>query len=132
MLTKVGKKFKAETAAHLTQNYPAELARLKANMPYTAAYLFRVKDLETKGYPKKAKNRYKKLDASNRIKLLEDVLADVMGIDDSANMVVLAAKEAAESESTDVFIYADEVEDGPHIIRSAVGYLRHIAMGGDP
>lgn len=39
---------------------------------------------ENKGYPKKTKTRYKRVDVSNRVKLLEDALFDALGVDDSS------------------------------------------------
>jgi Holliday junction resolvase RusA-like endonuclease len=53
-----------------------------------------------------AKSRYKKLDASNRIKLLEDAVCHALGIDDSCFEVVLVQKvhTTPEEERTEVKI----------------------------
>lgn len=40
-------------------------------------------DLENAGYPKKTKERYKRWDATNQVKLIEDVAAKLLGINDS-------------------------------------------------
>ena len=41
-------------------------------------------EVENKGWSTgKAKNRYKKIDVSNRVKLLEDAICESLGIDDS-------------------------------------------------
>lgn len=123
VLTKEGKKYKAEATAHLTQTYPAELARVKPNQPYSVLYVLGIPALLNKGYPDKAKTRYKRIDASNRVKLLEDVLADVMGLDDSNNMNVLASKVLAEADMTEVWIFGDE--PGEHDpIRSLIEGIR--------
>lgn len=54
-----------------------------------------------------AKSRYKKLDASNRIKLLEDAVCHALGIDDSCFEVVLVQKvhTTPEEERTEVKIF---------------------------
>lgn len=111
VLTKEGKRYKAETAAHLTQTYPSVLARIAPNQPYSIVYILTIPTLLNNGYPDKAENKYKKLDASNRIKLLEDVLADVMGIDDSTSMNVLAAKQVGPHAATEIVIYGDEPDE---------------------
>jgi len=46
----------------------------------------------SKGWPKKAKNRYKTLDASNRVKLLEDAIKDGLGLDDSCTVRLIVEK----------------------------------------
>ncbi len=51
----------------------------------------------SKGWPKKAKNRYKTLDATNRIKLLEDAIKDGLGLDDSCTLrFIIEKKEGAD------------------------------------
>jgi Holliday junction resolvase RusA-like endonuclease len=107
-LTNAGKRYKAETAAHLLQQYPAELAEVSTNRPYSVVYLLTVPTLLNKGFPDKAKNKYKALDVSNRVKLLEDVLAEVTALDDSTNMNVLAGKRLGPTEATEVWIFGDD------------------------
>jgi hypothetical protein len=108
ILTKEGRRYQKETSAWLTQRFPGELAQLKPNVPYWAAYVLTTTSLYTKGWPDKAQSRYRKMDATNRVKLLEDVIAEVTGIDDSANMAVLAMKWQGPAEETHVYIYGEE------------------------
>jgi Holliday junction resolvase RusA-like endonuclease len=56
---------------------------------------FYVKNLENKGWPDKAKHRFKKRDVSNWIKLLEDVISKYVEVDDSSFVDVLARKRDA-------------------------------------
>lgn len=105
ILTKEGRNYKAETAAHLVSNYPVELAKFKKDRPYVFCAIFSVPGVFTKGWPDKAKNRYKRLDVSNRIKMLEDVLADVTNVDDSGNFVTIAQKIDDAFEQTRVLIW---------------------------
>ena len=111
ILTKEGRKYKEETAAWLTTKYPTRLASIKPDVPYTVLYVFTIPDLLTKSWPEKAKNRYRKVDATNRVKLLEDVVAEVTGVDDSSNMTVIIKKVTGPSEKTEVFIYREDDED---------------------
>lgn len=50
-------------------------------------------DMYTKGWPKNAKWKFRKLDATNRTKLLLDALAESVGIDDRHFVSVLVRKE---------------------------------------
>ena len=104
-MSSVGKKYKRETAAYLAQGYPKELATLKPNTGYLLKVRFRFTDLENKTWPTSAKTRYKRIDASNRLKLLEDVIAEVSGIDDSQNLTVVLEKIQGIEECTEVWIW---------------------------
>ena len=80
------KKYKAETKTYIAQHYPQELKFFEANRMYTvlAQITFPERDdLFCSTWPDKAKNRFQKLDASNRIKIFEDAFAEAAGIDDS-------------------------------------------------
>lgn len=50
-------------------------------------------DLYTKGWPKNAKWRFRKVDATNRTKLLLDALSDAVGVDDRHFVSVVVRKE---------------------------------------
>lgn len=50
---------------------------------------------------------FKKVDVSNRIKLLEDVLSEVTGIDDSQTFRLLVVKKQSEQEYTHIGIWWD-------------------------
>lgn len=92
-LSKEGEKYKNETLAFFTRTYRKELLTFKKNTPYLVAMTFFFDDIETKGWASgKAESRYKKFDATNRPKLLEDVLKDAAGIDDSQNLDVYLRK----------------------------------------
>jgi hypothetical protein len=91
-LTAKGKKFKAESAAYLVRNYHMSLIMFEKNKPYGVAIGLFSPDLENATWPEKAATRYKRFDAGNRLKLIEDVLADVSGIDDSQHLTVLVGK----------------------------------------
>lgn len=56
---------------------------LGRNTPLSITYEFFFSTVLNKGYPSKAKTRFRRLDASNRVKVLEDVVCEVLDIDDS-------------------------------------------------
>jgi len=92
VLTTEGKKFKRETAAELVREYPVELMIFEPNIPYAVIGQFHFSNLYNKGWPEKAKTRYKTLDADNRLKLFIDALKTAAGIDDSDFLDVRAQK----------------------------------------
>lgn len=93
-LSSTGKKFKNETKTLLSRKYPQQLKRLAAlhdeQVLIRARFYFPI--IQNAGWPAKAKNRYKRIDLSNRFKLLEDVLVEVTGVDDSNNFVIILEK----------------------------------------
>jgi Holliday junction resolvase RusA-like endonuclease len=125
-LTAKGKKFKRETAAHIAQQYPKELMFFKPNIAYGLAVLFEFTELENKTWPEKASTRYKKIDASNRLKLLEDVLADVAAIDDSQNLMVCAAKRQGAVEHCTVWAW--EMDNAESALRAITSLQSHRAL----
>ena len=116
-LTTKGKRFKRETAAYLVQTYPQELRWFKKNVAYGLAVKFCFTDLENKTWPEKATTRYKKIDVSNRLKLLEDVLVEVGGIDDSQHMSIFMSERPGPAEHTTLWVW--ELEDAESALRAA-------------
>jgi len=126
-LTKEGQKYKNETIAWLTQNFPHELKELVPDTPYFVYARFFFDSLETEKWlqekrgtkqrskPLKRKIlRYKRLDVSNRLKLFEDCLKDAGGIDDSQFFSELIEKRVGrpdQPEYTEVFIWNMEKEE---------------------
>jgi len=131
-LSKEGEKYKHETLAYFSRHYRRELLTFKPNTPYAMAMLFYFDAVENDGWlTGKAKTRYKKFDATNRPKLLEDVLKDAAGIDDSQNLDVYLRKRKVsdcpwfhyknhgpnetrhDSEHVDIFVWDLEREANP-------------------
>ena len=113
-LSKKGKKFKREAATHLVREYPLQLRMFEANKPYGIAMSFTFTDMHNKTWPDKAKSRYKKFDTSNRVKLVEDVLAEVANTDDSQHVMLIIGKCAGTKEWTTVWAWSIEDEPGLH------------------
>lgn len=116
-LKPAGKKYKAEVQTLLAQQYPKELMTFVKNEPYLMFWRVHLELIEnaTWGAAKKAaENRYKKVDVTNRIKILEDVIAEVTGIDDSATLTFAIQKVKADGpEKIEVFIWNTYREESP-------------------
>lgn len=115
ILTKEGRKFQKEARAYLAMEYPSELAKFEKNSTYLLFIRFHIA-CTNKTWPETAANRYKKLDASNRVKLLEDVIADVTAVDDSHNMVVIVEKrdlQEGQAPRSDIWAWDMEKEETP-------------------
>jgi len=118
-LTQEGRAYKRLTTATLASRYSSSLATIQKDHPYGLAVQLRLNNLKNSGWPQKAKTRYKKLDASNRLKLLEDAIADACGIDDSQFLTVIVDKEECsenEPEGTKVWIWDEEEEPDAALI----------------
>lgn len=115
-LSTTGKKFKNTTQVYVAQKYPKELKSFIKNEPYTVLFRLHVESLENETWGQKngAQSRYKKNDATNRIKLLEDVLADVTGIDDANTLTFVVQKVQAQGpEQVEVFMWNTLREESP-------------------
>jgi hypothetical protein len=118
MLSKEGKAYKNETKTYIARTYPSELGYFSKDYEY--AVLIRVNfpeqaALYCKGFKEgKAGSRYKKLDATNRIKLFEDAFAEATGIDDQQNFVFSTVKAWSEGKAfTEVWVWQRYAESNP-------------------
>lgn len=64
----------------------------RENIPYRVEITLYL-NLFTKGWPKKAKWRFQKIDTLNRTKLLLDSIADAIGVDDRHMIDIVVRKE---------------------------------------
>ena len=85
--TKEATNYKKDFKAHVLKTYAAEVVNFAREHKYDSVYkvhiqLFFTKDqIVNKGWPN-TKTYFKKMDVGNRRKLLEDCLAETLGIDD--------------------------------------------------
>lgn len=93
-LSTAGRRYKKETTTFIARTYPRELATMRMNEPYCVYFrlFFEQDGILNKTWPKEAKSRYKTVDVSNRVKLLEDALKDACGLDDSQNFIIIVEK----------------------------------------
>ena len=68
------------------------------NTPLTLHLVFYFPEIENRGWSqKKTTTRYKRVDVSNRVKLVEDAICEALGIDDSAFMSIHLSKQEGAS-----------------------------------
>jgi hypothetical protein len=89
----------------------------KPNVGFMLCFRFWASDLYAKNYKPGGKlNRYKKFDGANLLKLLEDCLATVGGIDDSQTITSIWQKKftpTVEEEKTEIWAWNLEEENDP-------------------
>jgi len=108
-LSKVGEKYKNETTSAFSRKYPSEMMLIKPNECTGWGMVLDMPNLLNKGWPDKAKTRYKEKDASNRVKVLEDCLATAFGFDDSQFFLQLVAKREGR-DYTHIWVWNIETE----------------------
>lgn len=113
-ITKEGRAYKKESVAHLVRRYPSELAKMEKDQPYLVVARLHFKSILNKSWPETAKTRYKKLDGTNRVKVLEDVISEATGVDDAQNLTFIVEKcQTDEEERTEVWLWNTEKEESP-------------------
>lgn len=90
-LTQSARKFKVRAMRVIQQEGKAALLNLKEHIPYELRIVVFFDKVLNKGWPK-TDYRYKKVDATNRIKLIEDTAADGLGVDDRHNFRIVLEK----------------------------------------
>ncbi len=90
MLTKTARDYAEAFAQFMAQNHGADVLEMDPKSLYALHLRFFMHGLENASWnnpnvapSRRAKTRYKRVDLSNRIKLLEDCIRDAIDIDDS-------------------------------------------------
>lgn len=118
MLTAVAKRYAEAFSKFMMQRHGSEILEMDRASVYALHLRFFFKKLENAGWndPKcppsrRPKSRYKKIDLSNRIKLLEDCVRDALDIDDSQTFAASQEKhQCQEGEDERVEIIIQRVE----------------------
>ncbi len=76
------KRFKAAASSEMLKQLDFSQEPLEKNVAYVLHIDFFMPSLVNKGYPKKAKTKYKRRDVTNLVKVFEDLICQVYGIDD--------------------------------------------------
>lgn len=116
VLTAAGKKFKVELKAFLAREHQEFLSFFKKDKPYMLIIRLNMDfdKIMFRGWPNKAAQRYKALDASNYVKVLEDALSEACGYDDRQNVAVASIKVPySAGYESDVELWAISLEDEP-------------------
>ena len=90
VLSDKARKFKMRAMAAVQKEGRLALLQLQQNVPYRLHLAIFFEQVENKD--SKAGNRYKKMDLSNRMKLIEDTLSKAVGLDDCHNFVTVMEK----------------------------------------
>lgn len=111
-LTEEGQLYKKEVTNRIARQHAFKIKEMLPNQPYELhmTFFFLEKELFNSGYPKKTKNRYKRVDTLNRGKLLEDAIADAFGLDDAHNFVLRLEKRPCNQRRTEVEVWRKEDE----------------------
>jgi Holliday junction resolvase RusA-like endonuclease len=91
-LSSAAKKFITGAKVALLRQWVFMPEALDPNVAYKLQVTFYMEKVTNKGWPGKAKFKFKKQDVTNYIKLLEDVIAIACGVDDSSFLDVEAKK----------------------------------------
>lgn len=116
-LTAVGKRYKTETRSFIARHYAKEMPYFTLNADYT--FLFRFTflhdDFYNKTFGKKggSDSLYKRVDISNRVKLLEDSIKDATAIDDSCTTLLLVQKVPGPQELSTVLAWKAQLGPDP-------------------
>lgn len=89
-LTKHSREYAERFALFMVRNHGHQINEMNPDLTYAVHLRFYFESLVNPGWlerdrtgQRKAKTRYKKIDVSNRIKLVEDCVRDALAIDDS-------------------------------------------------
>ena len=107
------KKFKSEARVEILKHIDFNQEPLKKDTAYELHLDFYMPALYNKGWPKKAKTRFKRRDVTNLVKVFEDLLCHVYGIDDCQFLrVTLVKRDGVKYKRTGVNYRITELEDG--------------------
>ena len=114
-LVKEAAAFKKGAVKHLTENYLEQIHKFDTTAIYKASYYFHFlkENLinEKFGTDKRVKSLYKTVDADNRQKITQDVVASAFGFNDSHIFGFIGEKRIAKREFTVVVLEKVKLED---------------------
>ena len=109
-LTKAATKYKKDVIQHIVKHHATETGQLRKDVTIGCLIAYGFPDLINKGWPKKAKARYKKDDLANRPKLLQDAICEATSMDDSQICFDYKYKFKSEKPETHIYIWNEEDE----------------------
>ena len=86
------KVFLAQASVELLRQLPLSFQTPDQNKPHRLVLDLFLPALYNSGFPKSTPNRYRRRDASNLVKVVEDLISRTVGIDDSCFVSVLVNK----------------------------------------
>lgn len=109
-LTQEARKFKVRAMKVIQKDGRGALLNLKEDVPYVLTIAVFFEKVLNKGWPSKAESRYKRVDATNRVKLIEDTAADGVGVDDRHNFRIILEKHC-DPDNTGLYVILSRVPE---------------------
>lgn len=118
-LTTAAGRFKIKAMQHIQQKGRTALIHLKEDVPYELHLAVFFEEVENKTWaadPKaktakgKERRRFKRIDVSNRVKLIEDTTAEAVGLDDCHNFRIVLEKHC-DPENPGIYVTLREVPE---------------------
>lgn len=92
-LTAIARAYKTNAKQKVAKLFLTNSLEFKKNIEYSCLIHVFFKKIYNKGWPGAAKNRYKREDAQDRIKLATDAISEAIGVDDSHHFRTVIEKE---------------------------------------
>ena len=92
ILSDKARRFKIKAIQTIQKEGRVAFIQLEQHVTYELQLVVFFEKVIHTGYPDKTPNRFAKIDLSNRIKLIEDTVAEAIGIDDSHNFKLVLEK----------------------------------------
>lgn len=83
ILTNEARAYKRYVQFKIAKEYPVRIDGINKTSIYGVTYLLYREDWLNKGYPKKAKTKFKRVDLDNPIKCVQDAVMGAIGVEDS-------------------------------------------------
>ena len=111
MLSQKARTFKVRAMQTVQKEARVAFLSLKDNVPYELKLSVFFEAVENKGYPDKAKSKFKRIDIGNRLKLIEDTVAEALDLDDCHNFRIVLEKHC-DPKNPGLYIDVKEVPAG--------------------
>lgn len=109
-LSPEGKAFKSRTMFSLAKQWSLLNTEMKPNTPYKLTLTFYFDKIVNSGYGVTTKTKFKKVDAYNFGKMIQDCVAEATGVDDS-NHLDVEVKKRCDQHNPRVDILLEEIRD---------------------
>lgn len=109
-LTKAGTRYKKDVIQHIIKHHANETRQLRKDVALGCLIAYGFPEMFNKGWPDKAKTKFKRIDVSNRDKLLHDAIVEATTVDDSQIAFDYKYKYLAEKPLTTIYIWNEDDE----------------------
>ena len=110
VLSDKARQFKVKAMQTIQKNGRVAFVHLQRNTTYELRITVFFKQVIQKGYPKTTHNKFTRIDLSNRIKLIEDTVAEAVALDDSHNFRLVLEKQC-DPEHPGLYVVLTEIPE---------------------